>query len=141
MVDTTDQTITVTRNKRASASRSGALIDPSKTLDAWLQSGGKLSGGELTPDGRYWTLDSGKPTTPKTQMYVDGYTHLLRRLVYESEGPKGIRTKVDIRYSWGDPARLNPADFETNRFIQEQGGIIAPVKAYAQYRIIRTDRE
>jgi hypothetical protein len=139
MLDATSQTITVTRHKVLNVPEPQASMDPSKALETWLENGGKLSGGESTPMGRHWTLETGKPTSPRAQMYVDPDSRLLRRFVYQNERSDGIRTTVDIRYTWGDAARLDPREFETSQFIEEQGRTIRPAEAYARYRIISTD--
>lgn len=138
MVDANDRTIMVTRHELATSP--AAPMDPIAALQAWLEAGGRVSSGELTPTGRHWIFESGKPGVQPGHMYVDADSRLLRRLFYSTVTPTGISTTVDIRYTWGDPTRLNRADFETSRFIREERGAIVPASEYAHYRVILADR-
>jgi hypothetical protein len=140
LINSSDRTITVAVHEPASATTSPAKIDPEQTLTSWLDSGGKLSGGEITPEGRHWIFHPSKPEIPEAQMYVNEQTHLLHRLIYESAPAKGIRSQVDIHYTWNDASRLDPGEFDPSRYIQERGALITPAENYAEYRIIRADR-
>jgi hypothetical protein len=137
IVDTNGHTIALTAHDPDSSAPAG--IDAPALFAAWSRNGGTLTGGELTPDGRRWLFRSSKPAVPAAQMYVDSTTHLLRRLVYEIAGADRARSEVDIHYTWGDAAQLDPAEFEVNRFIEEEGASVAPARDYAGYRIIRAD--
>lgn len=139
MVDSNERIITVTRHKLDAAG--APSVDPASALQTWIEKGGRLSGGELTETGRHWAFDSSKPGLPTGEMYVDPRSRLLRRLVYRTETAAGARTTIDIRYDWEDATQLDPAEFETSRFVQERGGAIVPVQEYAQYRIINSDRQ
>jgi hypothetical protein len=138
LVDANDRTISVAVRDPAAGETAAAQVDPTARLDAWIKGGGSLSGGELTDDGRRWAFQPAKAGLPAAQMWVDPSSHLLRRLVYEVG--TGERKQVDIRYTWRDAARLDPAEFEVSRFIEGQDAAIAPAQAYATYRIIRADR-
>jgi hypothetical protein len=139
MVDANERTITVTRHQLDAVQ--ATPMDPTAALQAWVEAAGRVSGGELTPAGRHWIFESAKPSVRPGHMYVDTDSRLLRRFVYSTETPTGLLTTVDIHYTWGDPAQLNAADFETSRFVQEQQGGIVPSREYAQYEIIRADRK
>jgi hypothetical protein len=136
LVDANDRTISVAVREPA-AGGNAAQVDPTARLEAWIASGGGLSGGELTAGGRRWVFQPAKPALPTAQMYVDPSSHLFRRLVYEGGGEKA---QVDIRYTWRDASRLDPAEFEVSRYIEGQDASITPARAYATYRIIRADR-
>lgn len=138
MVDTNERTITVTRQPLDT--RPTGTLDPATALQAWLDQGGRLSGGEITPDGRHWSFASGKPGVPTGKMYVDPNSRRLRRLAYRSDTSQGVSTTVDIRYRWGDPARLDAREFDPGRFVTEQRGVIVPVDDYALFRVIYADR-
>lgn len=139
MVDSSGRTIAVTARDPGMPAPRAAGTDASALLAAWSKSGGSLTGGELTPDGRRWLFRSTKAAVPAAQMYVDPGTHLLRRVVFESATADRARTQVDIRYTWRDAAQLDPAEFEVSRFIEGEGASIAPARDYAGYRIIRAD--
>src|SRR5262249_18319772 len=138
LVDANDRTISVAVRDPAAGETAAAQVDPTARLNAWIKGGGSLSGGELTDDGRRWAFQPAKAGLPAAQMWGDPPPHRLRRLVYEVG--TGERTQVDIRYTWRDAARLDPAEFEVSRFIEGQDAAIAPAQAYATYRIIRADR-
>jgi hypothetical protein len=145
LIDKTDRTITVRHRKPADVtqtalSQTAAAMDPAKAFETWRKNGGSVSGGDVTPNGQHWIVNTGKPELPRLEMYVDEKSHLLRRVLYDSKAANGIATRVDIKYSWGDPARINPTEFEPSQFVKEESGTISPVDAYADYRIINSDQ-
>jgi hypothetical protein len=145
LIDKTDRTITVRHRKPAdvtetTSSQATVAMDPSKAFETWRQNGGNVSGGDMTSNGQHWIVNTGKPEFPRLEMYVDEKSHLLRRVLYESKAASGIATKVDIHYSWGDPARIDRAEFEQSRFVKEESGTISPVEGYADYRVINSDQ-
>jgi len=139
VVDERERTITVMRGKVTPARGSPAL-EPRDMLQAWLDRGGKVAGGETTPEGRRWTFERADAAGPPAAVYVDEHTHLLRRLVYGQTEPGGAPVLIDVHYTWGDGSRLDASDFDVGRFVAEEGDAITPAEGYAGYRIIRTDR-
>lgn len=137
MVDASERTIMVTRHGGDAVQ--ATPMDTAAALQAWLDAGGRLSGGELTPEGRHWLFESAKAGVRAGHMYVDNHSRLLRRLVYSAQTPTGVSTTVDIHYTWGYPTQLNLADFETSRFVHEESGAIVPANQYAHYKIILAD--
>lgn len=145
LIDKTDRTITVRHRKPADVtptalSQTTAAMDPAKAFETWRQDGGNVSGGDVTPNGQHWIVNTGKPEIPRLEMYVDDKSHLLRRVLYDSKTASGTVSRVDIKYSWGDPARIDPAEFEPSRFVKDESGTIFPVDGYADYRIVNSDQ-
>jgi hypothetical protein len=138
MVNGVERTITFTKHEQGERVRSDVL-DPSSSLETWLQRGGAVSGGEITTAGQHWVMAPEEPTLPTIEMYVDLDTHLLRRLTYETAAAGKARGRVDIAYSWRDPAGLDPGQFEIGQFVLEDSGTWKPAAAYANYRIITSN--
>jgi hypothetical protein len=146
LIDKTDRTITVRHRKPADVTHTAlspttAVMDPSKAFETWSKNGGSVSGGDVTPNGEHWIVNTGKPELSRLEMYVDEKSHLLRRVLYDSRTANGMATRVDILYSWGDPTRINPTEFEPSQFIKEESGAISPADGYADYRIINSDQQ
>jgi hypothetical protein len=113
--------------------------DPNELVRAWLESGGKISGGELSPEGRHWSFIPANTRLLRADLYTDPNSHLLRRLVYEMKDATARSVRVEISYTWNDPSHLDPAEFDETRYIKEQGDTISPANGYANYSIIRAD--
>jgi hypothetical protein len=139
LINTMQRTITVSNPSNREPDHSAASGDPAAAIDKWLQNGGAISGGELSAAGRHWLVQTGNAAIPAIEMYVDESTHLVRRLVYETTSPGAAKTTVDVSYSWGDPSRLNPDDFDERQFVHEKSGTLVPANAYANYRLITAD--
>jgi hypothetical protein len=135
MVNSATRTITVTRRDPA-ASRPLDAIDSTINLERLLQGGGSISSGDDTPGGRRWVIATGQAALPSVEMYVDADTHLVKRVRYETTTQQGTQTRVDVRYTWRDPSRLDPSAFEVEQFVREQSGTFTPATAYANYSIV-----
>jgi hypothetical protein len=114
--------------------------DPDELLVGWLKTGGKVTGGELSPEGRHWSFITANGRQLQAEVYSDPNTHLLRKLVYNRTVGDAGTGRVEISYVWNDPSNLNPVEFDETRYIVEQGDDVSPASAYANYSIIRADR-
>jgi hypothetical protein len=139
-IDDGKGTITVARQSADVAAGKKLDLDPDKLLNAWLQKGARVSGGELSASGRHWVFEPAKSDGPKAELYTDPGSHLLRRFIYQVTDPNAGTNRVDISYSWSDTSGLTQRDFDEARYIVERGDTIIPADSYAGYKIIRADR-
>lgn len=137
-VDQGDRVIVIAERPAADRPTAGGALppDPVEAFAAWQQRGASLSGGELTADGRLWTVESPGGRLRRARLYVDARTRLVRRLDYEIDAGEGAGpTRVRVTYTWRDASRLRRRDFDEKRFVARDGKGWRPAAAYAGYRI------
>ena len=137
-IDTTKRTMTVS-HRTSQTPIAPRYENPDKFLGAWLQAGGAIDGGELTVEGRHWVFSPGG-ARPRTELYTDPASRLIRRLTYEDRDPAKPQQRVDVIYHWYDAADIDRSQFEINQYIEERGEAIVPASSYAGYEVIRADR-
>jgi hypothetical protein len=132
-VDDARRTLTVSaRDPKQSAGAS--YPDPQKVLAEWLETGAKISGGEVSGEGRRWLLTPPNPRQSAIEVYTDPKSNLLQRIVYGADADAAQR--IEILYRWNatqvDESRLDP-----KRYIRVQGKKVQATGDYANYRVIR----
>jgi hypothetical protein len=137
-VDQSRHAITITH--RTANNDAPSYRDPATLLSAWLRTGAKVDGGDLTPDGRRWTFTPANAREPQADLYTDANTHLVRKLTYKKTDSRTGSGSIDISYVWNDPSYLDPADFNEAKYIVEQGDTVRPANGYANYSLVRADR-
>jgi len=139
-IDRSTRTMTVAHQATNASPTADSDPDPDKVLSAWLAKDTKVSGGQLTPDGRHWVFQPADPSRPPAELYTDPRTHLIRRILYQSRGSGTAPARVSLTYSWKDPSRLNDEEFTESHYIVSHADRIEAASSYATYRILRADR-
>lgn len=139
-IDNTKRIMTVARHGSDAPPGKALDLDPDNLLNAWLEKGAKVSGGEMTSAGRHWIFDPSKPNGPKAELYTDPESHLFRKFVYQVQDATAGTGRVEVSYTWGHPSGMTQTDFEEDRYILERGDTVIPANSYAGYKIIRADR-
>ena len=138
-VDSGDRVIVVGRKERPGGGDPARDVSPSVAIQQWIDRGATIAGGEVTEEGRRWRVEPAGGKGPRAEIVVDASTRLVRRVIYDMTDANGKAARVDIHYTWRDPSGIRTADFEAARFIVVEGDDIRPAKAFAGYRILRSD--
>jgi hypothetical protein len=139
-INRTTHTLTVTRRGAGTPAPVSPNPDLDKILDAWLAKGARVSGGQLTPEGRHWVFQPADSSHLAAELYTDPGTHLIRRIIYQTHTRGSAAARVNIAYEWKDASHLHEEEFTESHYIVTQGDRIEPASSYAAYRIIRADR-
>jgi hypothetical protein len=138
-VDQSRKSMTIA-HRNANLPATSSYQDPHTLLSAWLKTGAKVSGGEITADGQHWTFLPASARQMRADVYTDPRTHLIRRLTYQADAERANAGSVDVSYAWNDPSQLSPGDFDEAKYIMEQGDVVSPARGYDNYSLVRTDR-
>jgi hypothetical protein len=139
-IDRSTQTMTVARRNATAPGTTASTPDPDKVLETWLAKGAKVSGGQLTHEGRHWMFQPADATHLAAELYTDPTTHLIRRIIYQARGKDAATTRISVAYSWRDASRLNAEEFAESHYVLDHDDHLEAASSYARYRIIRADR-
>ena len=138
VVDAREHVIVVGKGKQQESAKAES-VTPADVLTRLTSANVSVAKGELGREGQHWLLESREQRSLHADLVVDPQSRLIRELVYEVRDGSRPVTRVEIAYSWRDPANMKQETFDPSHYISVDGDTIKAAVTYSGYRIIRGD--